>query len=106
MNRTGTDIQSKLLTYLLGHKVSGLPYIPLSLVVRAENPVSADPYGTMTKSIAMIDRCMYIDVSNYDMIVKGWFEWLEETHGDVAEEIPLLRYFIKFLKGRTALGGK
>jgi len=106
MNRTGTDIQSKLLTYLLDHKVSGFTVHPLSLVVGAENPVSADPYGTMTKSIAMIDRCMYIDVSNYDMIVNGWFEWLEETYGDVAEEIPLLRYFMKFLKEEPPLGAR
>ena len=106
MNRTNTDIQSKLLTYLLDHKVSGFTVHPLSLVVGAENPISADPYGTMTKSIAMIDRCMYIDMSNYDMLVNGWFEWLEETYRDVAEETPLLRYFIKFLKEEPPLGAR
>ena len=60
----------------------------------------------MTKSIAMIDRCMYIDMSNYDMLVNGWFEWLEETYRDVAEETPLLRYFIKFLKEEPPLGAR
>jgi len=106
MNRTGTDIQSKLLTYLLDHKVSGFTVHPLSLVVGAENPVSADPYGTMTKSIAMIDRCMYIDMSNYEMIVSGWLKWLDEEYGELAEENELLRYFIKFLKEDPPMGAR
>ena len=80
MNRAGTDIQSKLLTYLLDHKISGFTVHPLTLVVGAENPISVDPYGTMTKSIAMIDRCLYIDMSDYNMIIDGWFEWLEEKY--------------------------
>jgi hypothetical protein len=106
MNRTGTDVQSKLLTYLLDHKVSGFTVHPLSLVVGAENPVSSDPYGTMTKSIAMIDRCTYIDMSDYDMITKGWFEWLDEEYGDVMAENDLLRSFIRFLKEEPPLGAR
>jgi hypothetical protein len=106
MNRAGTDIQSKLLTYLLDHKVSGFTVHPLSLVVGAENPISADLYGTMTKSIAMIDRCLYIDMSNYDMIVDGWFEWLEEEYKDVIAESDILRSFIRFLKEEPPQGAR
>ena len=106
MNRAGTDIQSKLLTYLLDHKVSGFTVHPLSLVVGAENPISADPYGTMTKSVAMIDRCLYIDVSNYDMIVNGWFEWLEEEYKEDMAENDLLRSFVRFLKEEPPQGAR
>jgi len=106
MNRAGTDIQSKLLTYLLDHKVSGFTVHPLTLVVGAENPISADPYGTMTKSVAMIDRCIYIDMSNYDMIVDGWFEWLEEEYKDVIAENDVLRSFIRFLKEEPPQGAR
>ena len=106
MNRTNADMQSKLLTYLLDHKVSGFTVHPLSLVVGAENPVSSDPYGTMIKSIAMIDRCTYIDMSNYEMIVKGWFEWLEEEYAIILQEDDLLRSFVKFLKEDPPLGAR
>lgn len=106
MNRADTDVQSKLLTYLLDRKISGFTVHPLSLVVGAENPISTDPYGTMNKSIAMIDRCIYIDISNYDMITKGWFEWLEEEYGDIMIENDLLRSFVRFLKESPPLGAK
>jgi len=106
MNRAGTDIQSKLLTYLLDHRVSGFTVHPLTLVVGAENPISVDPYGTMTKSIAMIDRCLYIDMSDYNMIVDGWFEWLEEKYKSAIMENSLLRSFIRFLKEEPPQGAR
>lgn len=106
MNRTGADIQSKLLTYLLDHKVSGFSVHPLSLVVGAENPISADPYGTMMKSVAMIDRCTYIDMSNYEMIANGWLEWVEKKYTPILQENELLAHFVRFLKENPPVGGR
>ena len=106
MNRAGTDIQSKLLTYLLDHKISGFTVHPLTLVVGAENPISVDPYGTMTKSIAMIDRCLYIDMSDYNMIIDGWFEWLEEKYKNATMDNDILRKFIRFLKEEPPQGAR
>ncbi len=106
INRAGTDVQPKLLTYLLEHKIAGFTVHPLTLVVGAENPISSDPYGTMTKSVSTIDRCLYIDMSNYDMIVDGWFEWVEKEYRESIAENDLLRSFIRFLKEEPPQGGR
>ena len=74
--------------------------------VGAENPISVDPYGTMTKSIAMIDRCLYIDMSDYNMIIDGWFEWLEEKYKSATMDNDILRNFIRFLKEEPPQGAR
>ena len=49
------------------------------------------------KSLALIDRATYIDISDYNMIVNGWIDW-SRTHTRYAmEESSVLRVFVSFL---------
>ena len=106
MNRAEVDMQGKLLTMLLDHQLSGLTIHPLSLVVGAENPISVDPHGTNMKSLALIDRATYIDISDYNMIVNGWLDWVKNTYKYAMEESDTLRTFVKFLELDPPIGAR